>query len=80
MEGKKAGKEKERRIAENRKLGPFFVRAEELQDRKAFLNKVVFYLKQDVFADSLHYMIPSFEWIMEKYGDPASDLFELLRS
>ena len=79
LEGKKAGKEKERRIAENRKLGPFFVRVEELQDRKSFLNKVVFYLKQDVFADSVHYMIPSFEWIMEKYSDPSSDLFELLR-
>ncbi len=78
LEGKKAGKEKERRIAENRKLGPFFVRAEELQDRRSFLNKVVFYLKQDVFADSLYYMIPSFEWLMEKYGDPKADLFELL--
>lgn len=66
-------------IAENKKLGPFFVSERELSDRNAFLNKVIFYLKQDVFGQSGHYMTASYEEIYEKYVNSQADLFELLR-
>ena len=39
-------------IRENKKLGPYFVSPLDLSSRRAFLNKVVFYLKQDVFTDT----------------------------
>lgn len=67
------------RIAENKKLGPFFVSEADLSDRSAFINKVIFYLKQDVFPTSNHYMLDSFEEIFIKYQEGSQDLFELLR-
>jgi len=66
-------------IAENKKLGPFFVSENDLSDRKTFINKVIFYLKQDVFRESGHYMTASFEEIYEKYAASDKDIFELLR-
>lgn len=67
------------RIPENKKLGPFFVEAAELESRESFINKVVFYLKQDVFTYSDHYMKESYEDIYLKYMDRREDLFELLK-
>lgn len=66
------------RIPENKKLGPFFVSDEELQHSDKFINKVIFYLKQDVFTYSNHYMLHSFEEIYIRYMDLGADLFELL--
>ncbi len=67
------------RIAENKKLGPFFVSEADLCQKDSFLNKVIFYLKQDVFTYSDHYMTDSFEEIYLQYIDEDADLFELLR-
>jgi len=67
------------RIAENKKLGPFFVAEADLCQKDTFLNKVVFYLKQDVFTYSNHYMTESFEEIYMKYIEDDADLFELLK-
>jgi hypothetical protein len=67
------------RIPENKKLGPFFVSEEELKNPESFINKVIFYLKQDVFTYSNHYMLDSYEDIYLKYMDQGADLFELLR-
>ena len=67
------------RIAENKKLGPFFVAEADLCQKDTFLNKVVFYLKQDVFTYSDHYMTESFEEIYMKYVEDDADLFELLK-
>lgn len=66
------------KIAENKKLGPFFVSDEELMQPDKFINKVIFYLKQDVFTYSDHYMIYSFEEIYLKYLENKGDIFELL--
>lgn len=66
------------RIPENKKLGPFFISDEELMERAKFINKVVFYLKQDVFGESNHYMLISFEEIYIRYVDMGRDVFELL--
>lgn len=67
------------RIAENKKLGPFFVAEADLCQKDTFLNKVVFYLKQDVFTYSDHYMTESFEELYMKYLEDDADLFELLK-
>lgn len=67
------------RIPENKKLGPFFVSDEELRHSETFINKVIFYLKQDVFTYSDHYMLDSYEDIYLKYMDMGADLFELLK-
>ena len=66
------------KIAENKKLGPFFVSDEDLMQPDKFINKVIFYLKQDVFTYSDHYMIYSFEEIYLKYLENKGDIFELL--
>lgn len=76
--GKKQGKPHSALIAENKKLGPFFVRPEELESADVFFNKVIFYLKQDVFCDSPDLFTESFEDIYERYGNGGSDIFELL--
>ena len=66
------------RIAENKKLGPFFVTEADLVDRDAFVNKVIFYLKQDVFPYSDRYFTDSYEEIYKKYIETDADVFELL--
>ncbi|MBP3206427.1 MAG: AAA family ATPase [Lachnospiraceae bacterium] len=66
------------KIAENKKLGPFFVSDEELTQPDKFINKVIFYLKQDVFTFSDHYMIDSYEEIYLKFLENKGDIFELL--
>ena len=65
-------------IPENKKLGPFFISKEDLTVRETFINKVIFYLKQDVFCSSAHYMTISFEEIYAKYAEHHADVFELL--
>lgn len=78
LEAKREGRQSDKLIAENKKLGPYFIREHELEDRAIFMNKVIFYLKQDVFPNSFRYFTDSFEDIFEKYISPDSDLFELL--
>lgn len=78
LEAKREGRQSDKLIAENKKLGPYFIREHELEDRAVFMNKVIFYLKQDVFPNSFRYFTDSFEDIFEKYINPEADLFELL--
>ncbi len=67
------------RIPENKKLGPFFVSEADLCQRDTFINKVIFYLKQDVFPDHPHYLNESYEELYLIYQEDEADLFELLR-
>ncbi len=78
MDVKKSANPQLARIAENKKLGPFFVSVSDLKERENFINKVIFYLKQDVFPYSDRYMTESYEDIFMKYLKPDSDIFELL--
>ncbi len=66
------------RIPENKKLGPFFVSEADLCQRDTFINKVIFYLKQDVFPDHPHYLTESYEELYLTYQEEEADLFELL--
>lgn len=78
LEAKREGRTVDKLIAENKKLGPYFIREGELENRNTFINKVIFYLKQDVFPNSFRYFTDSFEEIFDKYSNPESDIFELL--
>lgn len=78
LEVKRSANPQYARIAENKKLGPFFVTETDLAERETFINKVVFYLKQDVFPYSDRYFTDSYEDIFMKYLNPDSDIFELL--
>lgn len=66
------------RIPENKKLGPFFVSEADLCQRDTFINKVIFYLKQDVFPNHPHYLTESYEELYLTYQEDEADLFELL--
>jgi len=65
-------------ISEDKKLGPFFVSETDLSSRVAFLNKVVYYLKQDVFRYVDQYFDAPFQTIYDQYIG-GGDLFALLK-
>lgn len=65
-------------ISEDKKLGPFYVLDSELTSRTKFADKVLFYLKQDVFKYVDTYFIASYQSIYDKYTNHGLDLFELL--
>jgi len=67
------------RIPENKKLGPFFVSEADLCQRDTFINKVIFYLKQDVFPNHPHYLTDSYEELYLTCQEDGADLFELLK-
>ena len=66
-------------ISEDKKLGPFFVNAKDLDSRKNFVNKVIYYLKQDVFKYIEFYFSSSYQVIYNKYVIQSSDIFNLLK-
>ena len=61
------------RISEDKKLGPFFVSPSELRDRKKFADKVLYYLKQDVFKYE-DVMEGSYEKLYAEYTKAGSDM------
>ena len=65
-------------ISEDKKLGPFFVSETDLSSREAFLNKVIYYLKHDVFRYTDSYFNEPFQNIYNKYLING-DFFDLLR-
>ena len=65
-------------ISEDKKLGPFFVLKDEIQDRAKFADKVLYYLKQDVFKYVDTYFNMSYQSIYTNYLERKIDLFELL--
>lgn len=66
-------------ISEDKKLGPFFVTVKDLSNRKNFVNKVVHYLKQDVFKYVDFYFAESYQSIYAKYAETNADVFVLLK-
>lgn len=65
-------------ISEDKKLGPFYVLEDEINDREKFADKVVYYLKQDVFKYIENYFIESYQVIYDRICDGEQDLFKLL--
>lgn len=66
-------------ISEDKKLGPFFVSVKDLESRKNFINKVLHYLKQDVFKYVDFYFTESYQSIHSKYINETADIFNLLK-
>ena len=66
-------------ISEDKKLGPFFVSVKDLESRKNFINKVLHYLKQDVFKYVDFYFTESYQTIHSKYINETADIFNLLK-
>lgn len=67
-------------ISEDKKLGPFFVTLDEIQDRQKFADKVLYYLKQDVFKYTDTVLVPSYQKLYSDFVNGGVDLFELFAS
>ena len=68
----------EQKISEDKKLGPFFVDADELKDRKAFADKVLYYLKQDVFKYEDSILEDSYEVLYDRFVNKNEDIFMMI--
>lgn len=66
-------------ISEDKKLGPYFIKEEDLRDRDSFTSKVVYYLKHDVFKYNEIYFNQPFEVIYTDIVLNNKDIFELLK-
>lgn len=64
-------------ISEDKKLGPFFVTPEDLKDRRKFADKVLYYLKQDVFKYTDSVLILSYQKLYDDFVNGEADIYEL---
>ncbi len=64
-------------ISEDKKLGPFFISIDELADRRKFADKVLYYLKQDVFKYTDSVLTPSYQKLYDDFVSGDADIFEL---
>lgn len=64
-------------ISEDKKLGPFFISIDELTDKRKFADKVLYYLKQDVFKYTDSVLTPSYQKLYDDFVNGDDDIFEL---
>ena len=69
--------QRELKISEDKKLGPFFVKGAELKNRAAFADKVLFYLKQDVFKYEDNILTSSYETMYDDFVKSNFDIFKI---
>ena len=69
----------EQKISEDKKLGPFFVDMDELKSRKAFADKVLYYLKQDVFKYEDNLLDDSYEKLYDDFVNKMVDIFKIFQ-
>lgn len=67
-------------ISEDKKLGAFYVLEDELHDKKMFSDKVLYYLKQDVFKYIDTYFNSSYQKLYDSYTAKGLDVFSVLLS
>ena len=65
-------------ISEDKKLGPFFVEKEDVLSKQAFCDKVIYYLKHDVFKYDNNYFRLSYDEIFEQFVENNNDIFIVL--
>lgn len=65
-------------ISEDKKLGPFFAFKDEIEDKAKFADKVLYYLKHDVFKYVDSYFVYSYQILHKSFLEGKLDLFELL--
>lgn len=66
-------------ISEDKKLGPYFVDEVDVSCKQAFCDKVIYYLKNDVFKFVDAYFYESYEEMYDKIMNHASDIFDCLK-
>jgi 5-methylcytosine-specific restriction protein B len=66
-------------IPEDKKLAPFFVDELDVSSKKSFSDKVIYYLKHDVFKYNETYFTDSYEHIYNWFVKENNDIFELLK-
>ncbi len=64
-------------IPEDKKLAPYFIDANDITTRDAFCDKVIYYLKNDVFKYVEGVMPESYEQLYKKFVHEGKDFFEL---
>lgn len=65
-------------ISEDKKLGAFYVLLDEISDKEMFADKVLYYLKQDVFKYIDNYFTDSYQTMYDNFVGGKIDIFELL--
>ena len=65
-------------ISEDKKLGAFYVLLDEISDKEMFADKVLYYLKQDVFKYIDNYFTDSYQTMYDNFVGGKTDIFELL--
>lgn len=65
-------------VSEDKKLGPFFVSESDVSSKQSFCDKVIYYLKNDVFKYDSNFLNESYESIYKRFVLENDDLFDIL--
>lgn len=65
-------------VSEDKKLGPYFVDEVDVSSRQTFCDKVIYYLKNDVFKYSPKYLSDSYESLYQAFVIDETDIYKLL--
>ncbi len=66
-------------IPEDKKLAPFFVEEIDVSSKKSFCDKVIYYLKHDVFKYNEQYFIEPYEYIYNWFVVNNNDIFDMIK-
>lgn len=65
-------------ISEDKKLGQYFIEEKDVSCKQAFCDKVIYYLKNDVFKYNDRLLNQSYENIYEEFVINGKDIFEII--
>lgn len=65
-------------ISEDKKLGQYFVHEKDVSSKQAFCDKVIYYLKNDVFKYNDNILKDSYDNIYRKFVFDGQDIFDLI--
>ena len=65
-------------ISEDKKLGQYFVEEKDVSSKQAFCDKVIYYLKNDVFKYNERILKNSYEKIYSDIVDNNKDIFDVI--
>lgn len=66
-------------ISEDKKLGQYFVDEQDVSSKESFCDKVIYYLKNDVFKYNDNILKDSYEIIYKEYVKDGKDIFEIIK-
>jgi len=65
-------------ISEDKKLGQYFVQEKDVSSKQAFCDKVIYYLKNDVFKYNDNLLKDSYDSLYRKFVIEGHDIFDLI--